>query len=251
MSLVRHTVLLTALAGCVPATTFAQAAAPPPPPRHETRAEVAFVGVSGNATTSTFGLGFEAIARPGRWVFTHRLAFVRNESDKTVTAQSFAYSPRAERKLNARVSLFAEYAYFRDRFAGVANRHQAIGGVSVAIVTAGRHRLSADGGAGFLDETRLAGANISSATYNGGTSYTLKISDTADLSDSLALVGTVDRSEDWRLVHVVALTAKVTSAVSLKVSNAIRYANFPATGFKTTDTITSIALVSAFKSRTP
>jgi putative salt-induced outer membrane protein YdiY len=39
----------------------------------------------------------------------------------------------------------------------------------------------------------------------------------------------------------------LTSIVSLKVSNAVRFSNFPAPGFKRTDTVTSVALVASFK----
>jgi hypothetical protein len=39
----------------------------------------------------------------------------------------------------------------------------------------------------------------------------------------------------------------VTELLSLKVSNTIRYLQFPPAGFKTTDTTTSIALVAKFR----
>jgi hypothetical protein len=45
---------------------------------------------------------------------------------------------------------------------------------------------------------------------------------------------------------VLALSAKVTTIFSLKASNTIRYLHLPAAGFKTTDTITAIALVAKF-----
>src|SRR5262245_51365026 len=52
----------------IPVHAAAQAAAPPPPPpRHEGTAEVAFVGVTGNASTSTFSAGGEYITRPTSW----------------------------------------------------------------------------------------------------------------------------------------------------------------------------------------
>ena len=232
-----------------PAQAQAQAppAAPPPPPRHEGAAEVAFVGVTGNASTNTFGVGYEMIARPTPWVFRQRLSFVRNEAAGVLTAKSFLYHPRVERTITPRVSAFGDYAFFRDRFAGVSSRNAATGGVSLALVTGDRHTLSADVGLGYLDEQRLTGADVSSATYVTGARYKLKLSETADLADELGLVGTFSNSDDWRLTHTISVTAKITDAVSLKVSNGVRYSNFPAAGFKTTDTITSVALVARFK----
>jgi putative salt-induced outer membrane protein YdiY len=246
----RIALIAAALALC-PAVAEAQTAAPPappPPPRHEATGELAFVGVSGNASTTTFVLGFEAIARPSAWIFRHRVAFVRNESNGTLNAQSFLYTPRAERTINPRLGAFGEYQFFRDRFAGISQRNQVTGGLSAKIADSARHKFAADAGAGYLNEERLAGSNISSAIYTAGTNYRFKLSDTAEFTDDLALVGTFSKAEDWRLSHGMALTAKLTDAVSLKLSNGVRYANFPAFGFKKTDVITSVALVAKFKS---
>ena len=240
--------LVLALLLLSPSLAFAQAA-PPPPPRHESTGEFAFVGVTGNASTTTIGLGYTTIARPGTWVFRHRLSFVRNESAGVQTAQAFLYTPRVEKIITPRLSAFGEYAYFRDRFAGVANRNAVTGGLAIHLVTTDRHKLSADVGVGYLDESRLTGDDVSSGTYGFGAGYVLKLSETAEITDDLDLVGTFDRSEDWRLDHTIAVTAKLTSLLSLKVSNAVRFANFPAPGFKKTDTLTSVALVASFKSQ--
>ncbi len=234
------------LAGlCVPSVGLAQG--PPPAPRHETTGEFAFVGVSGNASSTTVGLGYETIARPQTWVLRHRLSFVRSESEGLRTAQALLYTPRVEKAINARLSAFGEYAYFRDRFAGVANRNSSSAGLAMTIVSSDRQKLTADLGAGYLNEDRLAGAKVSSGTWGTGTDYVLKLSGTSEISDDLGILGTFDNADNWRLDHTIALTAKLTSVVSLKVSNAIRFSNFPAPGFKRTDTVTSIALVTSFK----
>ncbi len=240
---IRLSGLLVALLS-FPSVGFAQG---PPPPRHETTGEFAFVGVSGNASSTTVGLGHETIARPGTWVFRHRLSFVRSESEGLQTAQALLYTPRVEKVIHSRLSAFAEYAYFRDRFAGVANRNSGSAGLAMTVISSDRQKLTADLGVGYLNEDRLAGADVSSATWGTGAIYVLRLSDTSEISDDLGIVGTIDNADDWRLDHTIALTTKLTSAVSLKVSNAVRFSNFPAPGFKRTDTVTSVALVASFK----
>jgi putative salt-induced outer membrane protein YdiY len=228
----------------VPALSSAQA--PPPPPKHEGTAEAAFVGVSGNAQSNTFGLGGEVIARPGIWVFKHKASFIRNEAAGTVTAQAILYTPRAEARLNSRLGVFAEYLYFRDRFAGIENRNAVTGGLSVKAIDQKAQTLALDVGGGYLKETRLAGPNISSAIYTLGSAYRLKMSSTSELADDLGLTGNASDTSDWRLVHGIALTASMSTVLSLKVSNVIRYAHRPAPGFKTMDSTTSVALVARF-----
>jgi len=230
-----------------PAAAFAQApAAPPPPPRREGTAEFAFVGTTGNASTQTIGLGGDVIYRPSPWTLRNRAAFVRSKADSELKAKSLLFVSRAERALNPRLGTFGEYGYFRDRFAGVAHRNALMGGVSYKLVNLAAHQLAVDGGLGYLNERRLVGDDVSSATYGTGATYRWKLSDTAQVSDDARFTGTFADGDDWRVVQAAAVTARLTTLFSLKVANAIGYVHRPVPGFKSTDTNTSIALVAKF-----
>jgi putative salt-induced outer membrane protein YdiY len=222
------------------------AAPPPPPPRREGTAEFAFVGVSGNASTQTIGLSGSFVFRPDHWVITNRAAFVRNESEDVLTAESFAYLLRAERHLNERLAAFGEYAYFRDEFAGIEHRNSLVGGLSFTLVNTARQLFFADAGLGYLNEARTVPPDLSTATYAFGAGYRLKISQTAEFSDDFRFTGTFDDTGDWRVYQNASIAARLTSLFSLKVANTIRYAHEPVFGFKNTDTATSIALVAKF-----
>ena len=239
--------ILTGLLLLPPTYAAAQAAAPPPPPpRQEGTAEFAFVGTSGNASTSAFSLSGEHVVRPPKWMIRNKALFIRNSSEGDLTAESFLYMLRGERAINARLSGFGEYAYFRDRFAGVDSRNSVAGGLMIKLVSTAAHALSVDGSLGYLNEQRLAGDDVSSATYGFGSLYKWTISPTATLDEEARFVGTFDIAEDWRFVNAVSVTAKLTQVLSLKVSNLVRYSNFPPVGFKSTDTTTSVALVAKF-----
>jgi putative salt-induced outer membrane protein len=225
-------------------------APPPPPPVVEGTAELAFVGTTGNASTNTFGVGAELIARPDGWLIRNRAAFVRNEADDAVTAESWVYGLRVERTLTTRLSAFGDYAFFRDRFAGVSSRNAALAGISWKAIERTAHHLSFDAGGGYLKERRLTGDDISSASYSGAAAYRWKLSETAEIADEAQLTGTFDDRDDWRAANALAITARLTELLSLKFSTAARYANSPAPGFRRTDTTTSIALVAKF-SRPP
>ena len=175
---------------------------------------------------------------------------VRGDTDSVLTTESWLYGFRAERTLKARLSAFGEYAYFRDQFAGIDSRNGVTGGLMFTIIKAARQTLSADAGLGYLNEQRLAGDNVSSATYSGGAAYSFKFSDTAELTDELRLLGTFDNSADWRMSNTIAITAKLTTMFSMKFSSTLRHLNFPTPGFTGTDTVTSVAFVAAFKPRT-
>jgi len=246
---VKKVLLLCALV-CLPLPALAQApaapAAPPPPPTHEGTAEFAFVGTTGNASTQTIGLNGELIVRPEQWVITNKASFIRNESESELTAQSFGYLFRAARTLSPRLSAFGEYAYFRDTFAGVAHRNSLVGGLSYKLVDLPKHLFFTDAGLGYMNEQRLEGDDVSSATWSLGAGYKWKISDTAEFTEDVRMTGIFADASDWRILQMAAVTARLTTLFSLKVSNTIRYAHAPVPGFKNTDTNTSVALVAKF-----
>jgi len=234
-----------------PALARAQAAPPPqpppPPPHHEVTADVAFVGTTGNSSTSSFAAGADYIARPTNWLIRNRARIVRNSTAGDVTAESLFYNFRAERTLTDRISAFGSLGLFRDVPAAIAVQTTLTGGVSFKVHTDERQSFVTDVGIGYLNEDRLVGDDISTATYGAGTSYKLKLSETADLSDDFRIIGTFARSDDWRFDHVLAVTAKLTTIFSLKASTGVRFANFPPPGKKKTDTTTAMALVASFK----
>jgi putative salt-induced outer membrane protein len=229
-----------------PAVAAAQAAPPPPPPSQEATAELAFVGTTGNSSTSTFSVAGEHIARPTSWVIKNRAAFLRNETEDVLTAKSLLYLFRGERTINPRLSAFGEYAYFTDEFAGIDHRNSVLGGLAYKLINTAAHQLTADAGIGYLNEQRLTGDDVSSATYGFGSDYQWTISPTATLEDEARLTGVFETAEDWRFLHVISLTSRLTQLLSLKVSNTVRYLHLPPPGFTGTDTTTSIALVAKF-----
>jgi putative salt-induced outer membrane protein YdiY len=114
------------------------------------------------------------------------------------------------------------------------------------LVNAAPHKLTVDGGLGYAHESRVIGADLSTATLPAGALYTLKISDTALVSEDSRVVFSLSEADDWRFANVASVAAKLTTILSLKASNTIRFVNAPVLGFEKTDTITAIALVAKF-----
>src|SRR5262245_41621993 len=230
----------------LPIIVFAQAAPPPPPPRQEGSAEFAFVSTSGNTDTQTLGLAGEYHFRPDPWHYQWKTAYVRNESEDILSAESFRFLFRSDRSLNARTTAFGQYTYLHDAFAAIDHRNVISGGLSYQLIPPAPHELWVDGGIGYTNEQRLVGDDISTAIALTGARYKFKLSDTAEVSDDLAFEFSFSDGDDWRLNNIVSVTAKMTTIFALKLSYATRYVNFPAPGIETTDTIASMALVAKF-----
>ena len=218
----------------------------PPPKAREGSAEFALVSTTGNASAQSIGTSGHVIFRPPKWELEARAAFVRNEADGIESAKSFGARGRAGRALTTRLQAFGQHAYLRDLFSGVVHRNATEGGLSYLFVQTARNTFSADAALGYLKERRTVGASLSTATAGTGARYKLKLSETSDLTDDLLMSFDLSDEGTWRLQHAIALTAKIASPFSLKVSNLLRYVDEPVAGFEKTDTITSAALVLSF-----
>lgn len=226
---------------------IADAQQPPPPPKaREAKAEFALVTTSGNASTQSIGAAGQVIFRPSQWVIDAQTAFVRNEADEVVSAKSFAARGRAGRVITTRLQAFGQHSYLRDLFSGVVHRNLSEGGLTYALLQGGRNTLFVDGGLGYLKERRTVGVSLSTPTAGAGTRYKLQLSENSDITDDLITSFDLSDEGTWRLQHAIALTAKVATPLSLKVSNVLRYVDEPVAGFEQTDTITSAALVLSF-----
>jgi hypothetical protein len=233
--------IVTVMLACLPAQAYAQAA-----PGRQVSAEVSFVGTSGNSSTETIGLGGEVIDRLDSWEVRTKTAYVRNESESVLKAESFNLTLAGARVLSPRLSVFVRHGYLRDKFAGIENRNTPEGGVSYTAVDSAPHKLVADGAVGYAIEGRVAGPDLSNGTGAVGALYTLALSDTAEFSEDWRGVISLKDGEDRRMANVMAISARLTTVLSLKVSNTLRIVNAPAPGFRKTDSITAIALVVKF-----
>jgi putative salt-induced outer membrane protein len=219
---------------------------PPPPPKVEGTAEASVVATTGNSSTDTIGLGAGLIYRPSAWVLDSKVAFVRTEADSVVSARSLAAASRLSRELSPRTSLFVQYDFLNNRLAGIDQRHTLVGGVSYKAVNTSRQTLRVDAGVGLASETPVALPHTSTGTVLGGGAYKVKISDTSDFIEEARIVESLSHGGDWRFDNSAAVTAKLTTKLSLKVSHATHVVNLPTPGFKKTDTIASVALVAKF-----
>jgi putative salt-induced outer membrane protein len=236
-----------------PALALAQESAPPqpptpppPPPPFSGKAELSFVSTSGNTSTQTLGLGAEAVYAMLPWSFGGKLAFVRAESDGETKARALSASLRADRKLAAPFDAFVEARYLKNTFAGVDNRYAIDAGLGFLFFKREGHTARAETALGYTKEDRVTGEDLSFATARLGLGYKWAISKTAELTDDCSFVEDLSDLGDWRAGSVTALSASISTRLSLKASYAFAYVKKPPTGFGRTDTITSVALVAKF-----
>ena len=234
-----------ALVAAAPSIAISQAA-PPPPPYREGTSEISYIGTTGNSATQSVGIASELILRPTIWETRLKAGYVQNRVDGITKAQALTGLARAQRKFFGNAAFFAQYTYLSDKFAGTSARHTADLGIAGPLLTAARHSLTADIGGGYATDKRTAGTGKSTAIVGAGAIYKWKISETSDFTLDGRYVGAVPDGGDWRYTNAASIAAEVSTMLSLKVSNTIRYVNRPVSGFRDTDVQTAIALVAKY-----
>lgn len=219
---------------------------PPPPPRWERKAELSVVATGGNTDTQTIGAGASLVWRPTPWTTEAKVAYVRNESDDKLTAESFAADFREARALSERVDVFGRVGYLSNEFAGIDARTTVDGGVAYKLLLGPVHMLRVDGGLGYSHESRTTGDDLSFVLANFGSAYKWQISPTADLTEAVLFTQSLEEADDRRFSNTFALTAALTRLLSLKLAHELKFTNAPVPGFEKTDTQLSVALVASF-----
>jgi len=222
------------------------AAPPPPPPRWERKAELSLVSTGGNTDTQTLGLGASVVFRPDKWTTEGRTSFVRSEAADVETAKSWVIDFREARALSTRTEAFGRYGYLMDRFAGIDHRNTVDGGLGYKLLVGPVHTLRVDGGLGYTSEGRVTGDSQSFALVNLGSAYKWQISKTADIADSAILTESLKSHDAWRFTNAFAVSAAMTSVLSLKLSHDVKFNNSPVPGFEKTDRVTAAAIVAKF-----
>jgi len=244
----RSFVAVLLLVGAAPAFAQAPAPAPPPepPPRLEASAQFTFLDTSGNSSSQSLGAGGDVVWRPAPWTYTAKAIFAQAEDDDVLSARSFAGLFRASRALNERLSVYGQYDFLRDAFAGVEQRHVIEGGVSYLAVDRAPHRLRLDAGLGYLHEEHPED-ELDSATLSLGAGYRLQISPTSELTYEPRYLLPFAETGDWKFDQDVALKVGLNSVLSLKVSHTLRYTAEPPEGFEKTDRILAVSIVAKMK----
>jgi putative salt-induced outer membrane protein len=234
------------------APCFAQPAPPEePPPRLEATAQFSLLATAGNTQARSLGTGGEFIYRPKPWVFSGKAVYAESEAEDVLDARSFVGAFRATRELTERLSVYGQYGYLHDRFAGVEDRHTIDGGLLFALIARPPHSLDLNAGFGYERESRVEAEAEKLAIFSGGALYRWKFSETSAFVDDFRYVQALDNGGNWKLDQTAALTATLTSVFSLKLSSIVRYVHEPVPGFEPTDAITAVALVWSLKRPQP
>ena len=246
----KPTTLLTLVVLAVAAQAFAENApvsAAPAAKNWKDSAEVSIVATNGNSKTQTTS---------GKELFSYQFdkqtgldvdgGGLGAKSNGVVSAEQYFAGEKVTRKLDERNYLFEKYRWDRNRFAGVAHRHEISLGAGRELWKTPKDLLIGELAPGYLNEERIHDKRKSFASARAFSKYTHDFSATAHFGQSAEYIQSLADKRDARLKTETSVTAALSSVFSIKNSYTWLHDSRPPVGTTKNDEIFSLALLASF-----
>lgn len=206
---------------------------------------------SGNTETTDLGLGLDLSRETQVWKAALDAQADFGETDGTETKNRIFLAGQLDRQINDRLYGFGRVSYEIDEFSGFENRAFVGAGLGYLVFDSDATTWSLEGGPGLkIEEVRaftvdgevFPAETVESFSVFAASNFAHAFNDNVSFSNDTDVLYA---EETTQLVNVAALTAKLTEALSARVSFDVRHDTNPPEGFEDTDTATRIALVYA------
>jgi putative salt-induced outer membrane protein len=214
---------------------------------------LSFTNTTGNTSTSNLGADLKLKLEPKPWGMEAAFSWVRAELNGKTSADQLAGTVRATREIDEALSVFAGIAGERNTFAGLDQRLGVQAGAAYKLLLGPRYELAVDGGVTRTREKRTDGTSTNDWGGLVGASFALHFSATGVLTERLVFYPNFSDSANWRATSDLAVQAKLSEMLSLRMGYQVKYSNDPPANpsrpghdFGKTDTSTLASVVVSF-----
>ena len=215
---------------------------PPKAPRATIHVDLGYVNTSGNTAVSTLNFSDAFTARPSsRNEIDQTFSVVYGTSANKVQTSLWTAGIRDEYKFTPNVGLYLLGNFDRNTFAGIDHRFEEGAGVAITAVDTHHDHLEFAFGGSYI-ETRMRTADTAATDSSSGYAairtsglYKHTIMKETYVQEFLEGIPDLKTAADFRINSQTDVVAPLSKHLALKLGYAIRYANLPPPGFKTTD----------------
>ena len=219
-------------------------AAAPVPAQWTGKAELGMALSSGNTDTKSGNAKLAATWKEGAWETTGRAAGLYVQDDGMTTGQRFEVGVDTRRNFGSHTYWYGGARYEDDRFSGFEYQALVSTGVGRKFIDRDDTHLSAQIGVGYKTfETTgvppLLDDKNSSIAGAAGVNYDHQFNASTGIYDRFTAETT---SSNNFLQNEIGLQVKMTGRLLLALAYSVRHNTDPPTGFKKTDTLTTVNL---------
>lgn len=241
-------VIRAADSGPAETPVISTATAPAPPPKKwKDSAEGSFVSTNGNSKGTTtsgkdkFTYDFSPLTR-----LEMEGGGMGSRSQERVTAEQYFAGEEVRQKYDESDYVFERYHWDKNRFAGIASRHEVSLGVGRTPWKTPSNVLNFELAPGYINEQRIGDTQRSFPSARAYAKYVHTFSPTANFSQDVEYLQNLHNTGDLRLNTETALTVAITSVFSIKNSFVWKHSSEPPPGAIKDDTIALVALIAGF-----
>lgn len=213
---------------------------------------ISAAATTGNTETTDLGLSLKGARQMGDWRVKANAAADYGETNSSETRNRWGLGGQVDRDLTDRFYLFGGATYEQDQFSGYDSRFYVGPGAGYRVLTGERTKWALEAGPGYRrDEVQarvVSGVRLGSATEEGfgaraASRFSHKFNEAVGFTnDTDVIYGDLST----QIVNSAAITAKLTDALSARVSFDVRNESDPQPGREDTDTATRFSLVFGF-----
>ena len=198
-----------------------------------------YLATSGNTENSNLNTAFEVGYTPGQWAHLLRgLAIYATESDAT-TSEAYELGWKTERNFSEQNFLFGRLDWRKDRFSTYEKQFSQTVGYGRRLISNAKHNLSVEVGAGARQSDLVIGTSEDEIIFRGGLNYSWALSETAELTENLAVEA---GDKNTYLESKTAVSAKLVGNLALVASYTVKHNTDVLVFTEKTDTYTALSL---------
>jgi putative salt-induced outer membrane protein len=198
---------------------------------------------SGNSKTTGYSAGLSLKKEGLNWRHNLRVLADYQRSNGVTDRNNLLAAYEPNYKFNDRLFAFGLAQYERDRFQGFDSRFTASAGLGYRVIEASTMTLDVKAGPAWRKTNYRLIPSESSIAGFGSLDYAWKISPSLTFTEVASVLAD---SDNTTFLSLTALDAKVSSALSARISYQFNHNTTPPLGIKKTDTLTRFTLVYGF-----
>jgi len=198
---------------------------------------------SGNTSNTGLTAGAKLTKEGERWRWNFKAIADFQRTNGVTTKEQYLAAIEPNYKINDRLYAFGLGQYERDRFQGFSARYSISGGLGYQVIDSKKTQLSVKAGPAYRQTNFLDGGSQSSLAGLAGLDFAYQISPNLKFTENATAF---IESANTTLTSETALEAKLSNALSARISYLVEYDSNPPLGAVGTDTLSRITLVYGF-----
>jgi putative salt-induced outer membrane protein YdiY len=199
-------------------------------------ADLGYVATSGNTQVSTINFADQLTLHTSHAnKIDQTFSVVYGQNKNVVQTNIWTVTLRDEYAFTQQIGLYALGGFDRNTFAGIDYNFEEGAGVALVPTLPKRHRLEIDAGFSYIEQKLLPDSMDDHVAARGAVTYRYTFGKDTYAQEAVEALPDLHRGQDFRINSETDLVAPLSRHLALKIGYAIRYANLPPPGFRTTD----------------